>query len=102
MRHRPLLEAAAIAGRELNLKLLKVLNHTSIEFEDWLTTVANAAVVEYRDEVWRFSHDKLRQHLLSQIDAPQQERLHREVAEAIEQLYPADEQAALRRIVAWR
>lgn len=100
-RYRPMLEAAAVAGRELNLKLLRALNDSSVDFEDWLTTVANAAVVEYRDEIWRFSHDKLRQHLLTQIDEATQQRLHRQIAEKIEALYSADEQAAVL-VTHWR
>ncbi len=100
--YRPLLETAAIAGRELNLKLLRDLNRGSrIDFEDWLTSAVNSAIVEYRDELWRFSHDKLRQHLLMHIDAPRQQILHRQIAETIERLYPTEEQAAAL-VIHWR
>ena len=92
---RPLLEKAALAGRELNLKLLRDLNQNSrIDFEDWLTRASNAAILEYRDEVWRFSHDKMRQHVINQISASRQKTMHKDIAESIERLYPAVEQAS--------
>lgn len=101
-RYRPLLEVAAVIGRELNLRLLRELNKGKrIDFEDWLTNASNAAIVEYRDEVWRFSHDKLRQQILVRLDSARLKQLHRQVAEAIERLYPAEEQAAVL-VTHWR
>jgi tetratricopeptide (TPR) repeat protein len=101
-RYRPLLETAAVVGRELNLRLLRELNKGKrVDFEDWLTSASNAAIIEYRDEVWRFSHDKLRQQILVRLDSTRLKLLHRQVAEAIERLYPAEEQAAAL-VIHWR
>ncbi|MDZ4765959.1 MAG: protein kinase [Chloroflexota bacterium] len=90
--YRALLHVAAIAGRDLDAKLLRLLNATP-DFEDWLTTTINAAVIEYRDERWRFAHDKLRQHLIDNLPPDVQRDLHRRVAETMETIYEPEENA---------
>lgn len=57
----------------------------------FLTLCANAAVLEVVDGVWRFSHDKLRETLLADLSDEELPRLHRQVAEGIEAVYPDDE-----------
>ena len=47
-------------------------------------------VIEMKDEVWRFSHDKLREGLLLNLPAHEQRRLHRHIAEALEQFYDSE------------
>jgi predicted ATPase len=91
-----LLQLAAVAGRALDLHLMRRLaEKTAISLDDWLTACANAAVLELTDDTWRFSHDKFREYALTAIPMNLQRRLHREVAEALEMLYPdAPEKAA--------
>lgn len=81
-----LLQYAAIIGRQLDLPVLKSLN-TVQNFEDWLVMCSNAAVLEIQGDHWRFTHDKLREHLLSQVNTQQQSPLYRTVAEAMETVH---------------
>ncbi len=91
---RSLLHLAAVAGREIDLKVMSRLNG-QIKLSDWLTMCANAAVLEFRDGRWRFAHDKLREGLLDTLGGTQQVDAHRRVAAAIEEAYPGDpDQAA--------
>ncbi len=91
-----LLEAAAIAGRELDLELLRALADTGeIPFaynslEKWLITCAEIAVLAVQHERWRFAHDKLREGLLAEMADDAKRDLHRHVAQAIEKVYPDD------------
>ncbi|MEP7287714.1 MAG: protein kinase [Chloroflexota bacterium] len=91
----PLLQVAAVTGRQLDLILLKELAPAKFDLERWLSTCGDAAVLAVQDEQWRFAHDKLREGVL--IDLPQDTRkgLHKRIAETIELLYPnANEQMA--------
>lgn len=85
---RPLLKLAAVAGRALDMAVLRAL--TARDFDLWLTECANAAVLEARDGRWRFTHDKLREALLETLSVDEKPQLHRQVAEATEQVYPDD------------
>lgn len=81
--HLPLLEQAAAVGRVLDLGLLARLRpHHNLE--GWITECANAAIVEFVDGRWRFSHDRLRDHLLGTMTPERRRQVHREVAETIE------------------
>jgi tetratricopeptide (TPR) repeat protein/tRNA A-37 threonylcarbamoyl transferase component Bud32 len=88
-----LLQAAAIAGRELDLDILRALiANGSIPFtynslERWLTLCAEIAVLAVQHERWRFAHDKLRDGLLETIADEERPTLHRHVAQAVESVY---------------
>jgi hypothetical protein len=106
----PLLKAAAVAGRELDLNVLRLVNlapspRPSLaglplsagakgtedgDFDGWLTTCADLSILEVRDDVWRFAHDKLRDALLAELDADERRHMHRLVAEAVEEAYADD------------
>ncbi|MCP4287427.1 MAG: tetratricopeptide repeat protein, partial [Gammaproteobacteria bacterium] len=58
--------------------------------EEWLQTCAELAILNIRDETWFFAHDKLRETILNDVRAAERPLLHRQVAEAIEQVYPDD------------
>ncbi len=78
---------AALTGRAIDTAVLRHLLSDE-QVDDWLNEAVNAAVIEWVDEQWRFAHDKLRETLL--IDLPDAERPahHRQIAQAIETLYP--------------
>jgi len=97
---RALLYLAAVAGRDLDAKLLRAFNEHG-DFETWLTTTINAAVIEYRDERWRFAHDKLREYVIDTLPPEVQRDLHRRVAETMETL-DLPEQNAVMLISHWR
>jgi predicted ATPase len=93
-RAQALLRLAAVAGRELDLRVLNSLN-TGISVDAWLNLSSDAAVVEIMAGNWRFTHDKLREGALEELSEDERPALHRQVAEAIELVYPnASEQAA--------
>lgn len=87
----PLLHQAALIGRDIDLKLLEALMPTldnPPEIDKWLLNCANAAVLEVREGVWRFVHDKLREGTLLSISEDTLPTLHLNIAQAIEQIYP--------------
>jgi predicted ATPase len=83
-----LLERAAVAGRALDLDLMRALA-PRVDLDDWLSGGANAAVLEVRERQWRFAHDKLRQAVLDDLDQTERQALHRQVAGALESVYAA-------------
>lgn len=89
-----LLKVAAVAGRLLDLDILMAIVRVrgwQISMDGFLSACANAAVVEIYDGYWRFSHDKLREGMISSLTEKESRALHRQVAEAIEAVYPDDE-----------
>lgn len=90
----PLLRLAAIFGRELDLVVLSNLDVTALEIEQWLTSCANAAVLEVVGNQWRFAHDKLRVGVIDSIPGEQSPMLHKQIAEAIEAAYPGQPEYA--------
>jgi tetratricopeptide (TPR) repeat protein len=91
---RPLLQLAAIAGRELDLDVLQAIAPKE-DLRGWLTACTDAAVLEVGGGQWRFAHHKLRDGVLDALPDGARSGLHRRVAEAIESVYPgANEQVA--------
>lgn len=80
-----LLGLAALAGRVINLDLLRVLSGGNIEA--WLRTCEDAAILNVENEEWQFSHDKLRQMIVSRLDEAQKQAYHRHIAQALEALH---------------
>lgn len=102
---RPLLKCAAIAGRQLDLDLLRVIArklHTSQGLDSWLMTCSNAAVIELQDGHWRFAHDKLREALIDDLQADERIRLYRIVAEGFEAVYSKSEGRGSQLADLWR
>jgi tetratricopeptide (TPR) repeat protein len=94
----PLLQLAAVGGRDIDLKILEKMLATldnPPDLDKWLISASNAAVIEFREGHWRFAHDKLREGALQELPSERLIELHRYIAEAIEATYPdADEYAA--------
>ncbi|PJF45042.1 MAG: hypothetical protein CUN55_00885 [Phototrophicales bacterium] len=83
------IQLAALAGRQVDTRLmLHAFNTNERTLEHFLLTAANAAVFEFREGVYQFSHDKLRETVISSIDLNQRPALHQRIAEAIETTYP--------------
>jgi tetratricopeptide (TPR) repeat protein len=87
----PLLNQAAVMGRELDINVLRQLA-PDMDVNRWLLAGANVAVLEVEDGRWRFAHDKLREQLLRDLEQmPDVLRgIHQQVAEALETVYPGD------------
>jgi tetratricopeptide (TPR) repeat protein len=106
---RPLLRAATVSGRQLDLEVLKLIYQNTqtpgqtkrgtspfqTALDLWLSTCADAAILEVQGDRWRFAHDKLREGLLANLTPSERQALHRQVATAMEKLYSdAPEHAA--------
>jgi serine/threonine protein kinase/tetratricopeptide (TPR) repeat protein len=92
----PLLELAAVSGRELDLKVLGQLEDDTLpELQGWLVRASNCAVLEVRNEAWQFAHEKLRVAILDRIPSDKLPSLHRTIATAMDVVYDdAPEHAA--------
>ncbi|MCK6579563.1 MAG: protein kinase [Anaerolineae bacterium] len=98
----PALTLAAVAGQQIDLKVLAAGAALSEdEWERWLTVCVNASVLHRVDDVWRFSHEKLRDALIAALPAAERAALHRAVAQAIEATYPHDPAYAERLAEQW-
>lgn len=82
----PLLRLAAVIGRQLDLKLLKLIEPEA-DLDQWLTDCANTAVFDVQDEQWRFAHDRLRDGVLENLSVEERQALHRKIAQTIENHY---------------
>lgn len=91
---RDLLEVAAVAGRQLDLSLLRAVNPDA-DFDAWVTDCAAAAVLEVHDNALRFTHEKLREGILTTVPQAAKRALHLRVARALRQVYGESRAAAL-------
>src|SRR4029077_9004202 len=87
------LAAAAVIGRSFSFQLLTQISQ--IDVDDLFTVVEKAQRMgiivpsaEGPGRPYTFGHELVRQTLLAGISAPRQQRLHADVADAIERLYP--------------
>ncbi|MCB9434909.1 MAG: tetratricopeptide repeat protein [Ardenticatenaceae bacterium] len=83
-----MLQLAAVAGRQLDMKLLKTLKPDNTFFEGWLQRAAEAAILIIRDNQWLFAHDKLREAMLLNLDQHDRQWLHEQIALTVEAVYP--------------
>lgn len=101
-----LFHLAALGGRHLDLRLLQALATTRLiptrSLESWLQVGAEAAVLEIQDQQWRFSHDKLREELVAHCTPQEREQGYRQLAEAVEAVYPQDNKRAGLLLEYWR
>ena len=81
-----LLKHAAIVGRQLDLRILEALTHQNVY--SWLQRVSGAYILTISDGQWQFAHDKLREAILRELTEEERHTLRRDIAEAIEQVYP--------------
>ncbi|MEO1366568.1 MAG: AAA family ATPase, partial [Acidobacteriota bacterium] len=88
---RPLLELAAVAGRELDLPLLRRiaagLDDAPERLGPWLRVCVDAAVLEVQGDDWRFAHDKLRENVLAELESSESHRLHRLIGDGLVDLH---------------
>lgn len=86
-----LLKLTAIVGRQIDLRVLEQFVDDSL-LNEWLQVCDDAAILEMRDEQWRFSHDKIREAILAPLVKAEKTKLYQQVAEALEAVY-TDEKA---------
>ena len=98
---RHLLELAAVAGRELDMALLQQLA-PEVDIENrWLPVCAETTILEVHANQWRFSHDKLREGLLAQLEPWHNQHHNVDIATALERLYGEDDNYAARLAFHW-
>jgi tetratricopeptide (TPR) repeat protein len=86
-----ILKLAAIYGRFINLEIMdQLLDHYDVSRDIWLRNCANVNIIELYDGSWRFTHDRLREHLLEQLDEQTIQDLSQEVAQVVESLHADD------------
>ncbi len=85
---RPLLNLAAVAGREIELPLM---SHQLPDVEAQILNLADVGLLEFNQQRYRFSHDKLRERVLVSLPVDERKQLHRSIATSLEQLWPGDE-----------
>jgi serine/threonine protein kinase len=85
--YQTMLRLAAVIGRDVDTALLKTVDD-ELDYDDWLTKWANAAVLELQDGIWRFTHDQVRAAVLDGLENAYLRRLNSMAAEAIEAVYP--------------
>lgn len=90
----PLLKLAAVAGRRIDTAVLEYLSERG-DIGLWLTHCEAAAVLEVHEGRWQFTHDKLREALLFDLNADETPDLHRRVASAVEHIHSGDDAYAL-------
>ena len=90
---RALLELAAVAGRQLDLKVL-TRACAGPDLSGWLTDCMNAMVLETPQGELQFAHDKIRERLLKQLDPSRRRLLHLQIADAIQVEYGDDKTQA--------
>jgi predicted ATPase len=91
---RKILGAAAIIGRAFTFSLLEA--STRVDTETLLDCVEEAekagviaSTLEYPETLFRFSHELIRQTVLSEISPPRRQRLHQQIAQVLEQQFPS-------------
>lgn len=84
-----LLQFAALAGRQLQMPLLRhwVQDWPDFDLKAWLAQCTHAAILEAQEDYWRFAHDKLREGAIATIDPTERINRYRQVAEVIETVY---------------
>ncbi|RMG69472.1 MAG: hypothetical protein D6711_19300 [Chloroflexi bacterium] len=105
----PLLRYAAVAGRWLDLSLLTHIletmhpaeNNSYTALLEWLVRCGDAAVLDVRDDQWRFAHDRLREAIIQEMPESDRKHAHHVVAQAIEAVYPGDEAYLLTLLEHW-
>jgi len=90
-----LLNLVALAGRQLDLQIIQFIIDQQPQFldaphslDDWLAICTEGAVLDMQDQKWRFTHDKLRESVLQDMEDDSKPELHRIIATAIETIYP--------------
>ena len=89
-RFTPLLNMAAVCGRELDRAVLTAFSSPA-EVDLFLIASSMTNLIEVRDDVWRFSHDKWREGILLGLSEQAIITLNQQAATTIERLYPEDE-----------
>lgn len=92
---RELVDLAAVAGRAVDIPVLRALL-PHVNMDEWLDVCVNTAVFDVQDGRYRFSHDKVREGVLNALSPLARRDYHRRLAQALQQVHAdsLDEAAA--------
>ncbi|MEL6524925.1 MAG: AAA family ATPase [Chloroflexota bacterium] len=61
-------------------------------YRNWLLSLCtNVSILEISDNIWRFTHDKIREVFIASFTDHERRTLYQQIAEAIETIYPTDD-----------
>ncbi|MEM9954160.1 MAG: tetratricopeptide repeat protein [Chloroflexota bacterium] len=83
------LQVSSIIGRQIDSELLHHIL-PELDIEQWLLICSEIAILSVVSDDWQFTHDKLREAIIADLDDNKLQDIHHQVAEAIEIIY-ADE-----------
>ena len=89
---RIVLNGAAVAGRQIDRKVI-ALFAPEIDMDAWLAECMNAAILNFTDGEYQFTHDKLREGVLALLSSEETRLLNGQIAQAIESAYPDSSEA---------
>lgn len=98
---RRVLEVAAIVGRQVDLQVLRAAAPDA-DLDALLVVCGNAAILEGYGYQWRFTHDKLREALLAEVDRETRRALSKQGAAAIEAVHGAAPEWIHAQAVLWK
>src|SRR5690606_5423500 len=58
-----------------------------LEIQKWLSICGEIAIFTASGDTWQFTHDKIREYVLANLEVTQMRNIHSQVAKAIETLY---------------
>ncbi|MEL7434423.1 MAG: tetratricopeptide repeat protein, partial [Chloroflexota bacterium] len=83
------IQIASVAGRQINIPVLKYIL-PELDIDGWITACNEAAVIMPSSDDWLFAHDKIREHIQSNLIPKQNRDINKQVAEALEYTHADD------------
>jgi predicted ATPase len=83
------IQLVAVLGRDIDLEVLRAAD-PALDLHQLLIVCGNAAILEGHGYGWRFTHNKLREAVLDELDPLDRRELSLRAATAIEQLHDTD------------
>jgi len=82
---RSLLNVVAVAGRFINLELVKFIGQfDNDQLARWLGWCSDAGVLRVVDDQWQFTHEKLRQRILMRLSDDEKRKYHKMLGHGLE------------------
>ncbi len=94
IQERSYLEFAAVMGRAIDTTILTA-TFPELNLDKWLLRCSNVNIIEIQSNVWRFSHDKLREFLIDELTPIQLRQMYLRIATSIETVYADSPQHAV-------
>lgn len=80
------LSLSAIAGRYIDIPIISSI-YPELDIDAWLTECSAASVLEVIEDKWRFTHEKIRDTLINELDHIERTQAHYQIAQKFETHY---------------